>query len=119
MKGAFDTARSPQMQPLFIATETFTSRDSEVWAKYVSWSHLSHLAEVVPLDPMLFFPTLLPEIKDVYWPHIVNENFMLNFFVDLEFLFEQLPNTDLVDVEGSANALTNCRTLGRAVSALE
>ena len=107
------------MQPLFIATETFTSRDSEVWAKYVSWSHLSHLAEVVPLDPMLFFPTLLPEIKDVYWPHIVNENFMLNFFVDLEFLFEQLPNTDLVDVEGSANALTNCRTLGRAVSALE
>lgn len=136
MMGTFDTVRFPQVQPLFIATETFTSRDSETWAKYVSWSHLSHLAEVVSLDPLLC-PTLLPEIKDEYWPHIVNENFMLNFFVDLEFLMEQLPNTgefnllcvyrnpdhpppygipagfeflgyDLVDVEGSASALTNC-----------
>jgi hypothetical protein len=32
-------------------------------------------------------------VKDEYWPRIVNENFMLNFFVDLEFLIEQLPNT--------------------------
>jgi hypothetical protein len=124
------------MQPWFIATETFTSRDVEKWANYVSWSHLSHLVEVVSLDSMLC-PTLLPEIKAEYWPHIVNENFMLNFFVDLEFLIEQLPAVsecnllcvyrnpahdlpynlpkgfeflgyDLVDVEGSASALTNC-----------
>lgn len=124
------------MGPWFIATETFTSHDIESWAKYVSWSHLGHLDEVVSLDPMLC-PTLLPEIKDEYWPHIVNEDFMLNLFVDLDFLLEQLPqNTehnllcvyrnpgdpppyelpigfeflgfDLVDVEGSASALTNC-----------
>ena len=85
MMGAFSTHQGIEMQPWFIATETFTSRDAEAWAKYVSWSHLSHLTEVVSLDPMLC-PTLLPEIKDEYWPHIVNENFMLNFFVDLEFL---------------------------------
>jgi len=83
-------------------------------------------------------PTVLPEVKDEYWPYIVNEDFMLNFFVDLEFLLKQIsgipernllcvyrnpespPPTfggsvnfeflgyDLVDVEGTASALTNC-----------
>jgi len=125
------------MQPWFIATERFTSRGGVAWEKYVAWSSLKHLDEVVSLDPMLC-PTLLPQIKDHYWPHIVNEDFMLNFFVDLEFLLEQLTDTrernvlcvhrnpesqpppydgrgdfeflgyDLVDVHGSASALTNC-----------
>jgi hypothetical protein len=95
------------------------------------------LDEVVSLDPMLC-ATLLPEIRDEYWPHIVNEDFMLNFFIDLKFLLAQLsaiaeqnllcvyrdPPTppppcigsvrfeflgyDLVDVHASASALTNC-----------
>ena len=126
------------MQQWFIATEPFSRSDGEKWSKYISWSGLVHLDEVVSLDPMLC-PTVLPTIKDEYWPHIVNEDFMLNFFVDLEFLLEQVsgvrsknllcvyrnPATDtpphkgsrmqfeflgydLVDVEGSASALTNC-----------
>ena len=83
-------------------------------------------------------PSLLPDIKAEYWPHIVNEDFMLNFFVDLEFLLGQLTDGvernllcvfrnpvsepslpaaslnfeilgyDLVDVQASASALTNC-----------
>lgn len=125
------------MQQWFIATEPFSPSDGAKWTKYVSWSGLSHLNEVVSLDPMLY-PTVLPTIKDEYWPHIVNEDFMLNFFVDLDFLLEQVSNVtamnllcvyrnpltdappprgrmqfeflgyDLVDVEGSASALTNC-----------
>ena len=125
------------MQPWFIATERFTSRSLEAWEKYVAWCGLKHLDEVVSLDPVLC-PTLLPEIKDDYWPYIVNEDFMLNFFVDLEFLLKQISGIreksllcvyrnpasppppyggsinfeflgyDLVDVHGSASALTNC-----------
>jgi hypothetical protein len=124
------------MQPWYIATETFTSRH-ERWTKYIAWSGLTQLDEVVSLDPILC-PSLLPDIKAEYWPHIVNEDFMLNFFVDLEFLFGQLPDVaernllcvfrnplnpptplagslnfeilgyDLVDVQSSASALTNC-----------
>lgn len=123
--------------PWFVATETFTSRAGEAWEKYVAWSGLKHLDEVVSLDPMLC-PTVLPEIKDAYWPYIVNEHFMLRFFVDLEFLLRQISGTrernllcvyrnperpppayrgtvdfeflgyDLVDVQGGASALTNC-----------
>jgi hypothetical protein len=125
------------MPPWFIATEQFSRANDDVWAKYVAWSGLDHLEEVVSLDPMLC-PTLLPDIKDEYWPHIVNEDFMLNFFTDLEFLLREVrdfprknllcvyrnPSSpppayegdvsfellgyDLVDVEGCASALTNC-----------
>jgi hypothetical protein len=125
------------MQPWYIATEMFTSREGEAWSKYVNWSGLSQLDEVVSLDPMLC-PTILPEIRNEYWPYIVNEDFMLNFFTDLEFLLTQVagrternllcvfrnPPThpsprpelehfeflgyDLVDVQGSASALSNC-----------
>jgi hypothetical protein len=121
----------------YIATEVFTPHAGEAWTNYIAWSGLTQLEEVVSLDPMLC-PTLLPDIKDEYWPHIVNEDFMLNFFTDLAFLLAQLPDTpernllcvirnppptlsptlhgdrfgllgyDLVDVHGSASALTNC-----------
>lgn len=127
---------STAMQPWFVATETFTPR-REGWQKYVAWSGLRHLDEVVSLDPMLC-PTLLPEIKASYWPHIVNEDFMLGFFVDLDFLLAQVSAVeeknllcvwrnptakpsrfkgpvdfeflgyDLVDTQGGASALTNC-----------
>jgi hypothetical protein len=125
------------MQPRYIATETFTARGGEAWDTYVEWSGLTQLDEVVSLDPMLC-PTLLPEIRDDYWPHIVNEDFMLQFFIDLEFLLAQVSGAsernllcvyrnpphppppltgpvkfeflgyDLVDVQASASALTNC-----------
>ena len=125
------------MQPWYIATETFTSRH-EGWTNYVAWSGLTQLDEVVSLDPILC-PSILRDIKPEYWPHIVNEDFMLHFFLDLEFLLGQLSivaernllcvfrnpldqppplpasslnfeilGYDLVDVQASASALTNC-----------
>ena len=131
------TLERKRMQPWFIATELLTSHGGEAWEKYLAWSGLRHLDEVVSLDPMLC-PTLLPEIKDEYWPHIVNEDFMLNFFVNLDFLLNRISGIsernllcvyrnpvsppppykgsinfeflgyDLVDVQGGASALTNC-----------
>ena len=125
------------MQPWFIATERFDASRGEAWEGYVSWSGLRQLDEVVSLDATLC-PTLLPEVKDNYWPHIVNEDFMLHFFVNLDFLLDQISGFtdknvlcvyrnpsgttgpyegrmnfeflgyDLVDVQGSASALSNC-----------
>src|SRR5262249_8978200 len=71
--GAAKSTSHQPMQPWFIATETFTPR-SDAWAKYVAWSGLTQLDEVVSLDPMLC-PSVLPDIKPQYWPHIVNEDF--------------------------------------------
>jgi hypothetical protein len=77
------------MQPCFIATERFTSRDP-AWEGYVASSGLTQLDEVVSLDHLLC-PAILPEIKDEYWPYVVAEDYMGHFFLDLEFLLKQLP----------------------------
>jgi hypothetical protein len=103
----------------------------------VAGSGLNQLDEVVTLD-ILLCPPILREIKSHYWPHIVNEDFMLNFFTDFDFLVREIadvpteknllavyrnpashppiPNValfdfmgyDLVDVWGGNSALTNC-----------
>ena len=125
------------MEPWFIATQKFGPLKGASWTNYISWSGLTQLEEVVSLDPMLC-ETVLPEIKPDYWSHIVNEDFMLNFFTDLEFLLKEaaaIPEKnllcvyrnppkdpaandllisfeflgyDLVDIMSSASALTNC-----------
>lgn len=125
------------MQPWFIAVERFTPDDGESWQKYIAWSGLGQLDEVVSLDSMLCRP-ILSEMKDEYWDHVVNEDYMLDYFVDLDFMLRQLPDRsacnvlcvyrnpphdpvappgplrfeflgyDLVDQQGTASALTNC-----------
>ena len=125
------------MKPWFIATEHFDPSNGDAWTKYISWSGLNQAEEIISLDPMLC-PTVLPEIKEEYWPYIVNEDSMLNFFTDLDFLLRQVSETerknllcvfrdptvhpeiprnlrnfefvgyDLVDIRGSASAITNC-----------
>lgn len=124
------------MKPWFAATEPFSPRDGAKWQKYIEWSGLAHLVELLSLDPMLC-PPVLGDVKDEYWPHIVNEDFMLSsFFLDADFLRAQTANVkhknflcvfrnplgppappdgafefagyDLVDIQHSASALTNC-----------
>lgn len=125
------------MRPWYIATTPFSPAAGAAWKKYSEWSRLTQLTELVSLDPMLC-PTLLPEIEPDFWPHIVNEDFMLQFFTDLDFPRQRLPDGvernllcvyrnppalpvpptaaghfdflgfDLVDVQSSARALSNC-----------
>ncbi len=76
------------MRPLFVATQPFGPEDGQKWIDYIAWSGLSQLDELVTLDLMLG-PLLLTTIEDHYWPHIVNEDFMLYLFVDLEFLLQE------------------------------
>ena len=123
------------MTPWFIATEKFDQSDAG-WRKYIAWSGLEQLGELVSLDGSLC-PTVLPDIKPEYWNHIVNQDFMLHFFVDLDYLRHETadiqrknllgvfrnppghPNLevrerfefsgyDLVDKDSSSSALTNC-----------
>jgi len=123
------------MTPWFIATEKFDQSSSD-WGKYVAWSGLEQLDEVVSLDSSLC-PTVLPDIKTDYWDHIVNEDFMIHFFIDLEYLRGEVANMrvknllcvfrnppthpcsqipggfefigyDLLDKDASTSAVTNC-----------
>jgi hypothetical protein len=123
------------MEPWFIATKPFSPGNGDAWNNYVAWSGLSQLREVVSLDENLC-PTVLPDIPDHYWPHIVNENYMLRYFRDLGFLLKEVDHLaaknvlsifrdppvhptsaipgfrflgyDLVDYQGRVSALGNC-----------
>jgi hypothetical protein len=123
------------MTPWFIATEKFDKSD-DAWEKYIAWSKLEQLDELVSLDGILC-PTVLPKIKPEYWSRIVNEDFMLKFFTDPDYLEGEISRIqrrnflcvfrnppvhpalaipkgfefvgyDLVDIESSVSALTNC-----------
>ena len=123
------------MTPWFIATEKF-DKSNDNWGKYIAWSRLEQLEEVVSLDPILC-PSVLPEIKSEYWSRIVNEVFMLQFFTDLDYLRGEIAGIqrrnflcvfrnppahptsevpggfefvgyDLVDTQSTASALINC-----------
>jgi len=127
------------MQPLFIATEKFGKNfgDLKAWVNYIKFSGLKHLDEVISLDQSLC-PTVLPKIKPEYWPHIVNQDFMVSYFTDYEFLKKEAasikeknvlcvyknPDTqpepppvgrfefigyDLVELETGISALLNCK----------
>ena len=123
------------MGPLFIVTERFDPRRGEEWHRYVAWSKLAQLTEVVSLDSNLC-PPVVGEIRDEDWPHIVNEDFMTNYFTDLEYLLRRcgdiadrnllcafrnpeahptppasphgcrFEGCDLVDIQGGISALT-------------
>lgn len=133
------------MQPLFIATEPFGPWNDGKWQSYINWSGLTQLDQLVSLDTILCNP-VLREIADDYWPHILNENFLLCYFTDLEFMLAQLqenadanilcvfrnppsqptaPKTslpfsfvgyDLVETETGVSALTNCGGFPKAFS---
>ncbi len=136
------------MGPLYIVTERFDPSCGERWDRYVAWSGLKQLSEVVSLDSSLCPPTLR-EIRDDDWPHIVNEDFMTSYFTDLAYLVARCGDVagrnllcvfrnperhsapparpphfcyegyDLVDVNGDISALTNCGGFPLAFSSAE
>lgn len=136
------------MGPLYISNYRFGPWHGERWRDFITWSGLTQLKELVSLDGHLN-GRVLDETKVEYWPHIVNEDFMLDYFTDLEFMLKQIPETtsknilcvfrnpplhpeppkdkfrfefvgyDLIDVKTEISALSNCRGFSRAFSKLE
>ncbi len=76
------------MRPLFIMTERFDARAGEAWRRYIAWSGLTQLAELVTLDSCLC-EHVAGELLVDDWPHILNEDFMLSDFTDLDYLLRR------------------------------
>jgi hypothetical protein len=121
--------------PLYIATERFDPARRPQWDHYITWSGLSQLREVVSLDAILC-PRVIKEILPEDWDEIVNEDFMTDYFISLDYLMQrvgsldgrnlltvykkpdekpslhdsrfQFEGYDLVDGRGGISALTNC-----------
>ena len=136
------------MEPLYIVTERCDPSRGSFWDSYVAWSGLTQLTEVVTVDSLLC-PYVLKEVLAEDWAHIVNEDFMLDYFHDLPYLLRRVGHLngrnllcvfrnpvghvdvprgehgfsfegyDLVDVRGGISALTNCGGFPNAFSNAE
>jgi hypothetical protein len=125
------------MQTLFLAKRPFDPSAGDRWDRYVAWSGLSQLREVITLDTMLC-PTLPEELTAADWDYNVHADYRVFFFRSLEYLLKRvaangplnilavlqnptegdlvavsLPGFafagfDIVDVHGDVSALTNC-----------
>jgi hypothetical protein len=125
------------MQTLFVAKRPFDPSVGDAWDRYLAWSGLSQLRELVSLDTMLC-PTVPEQLLAADWDHNVHADYLVFFFRSLDYLLKQvtgegrlnilavlqnptaadlagvtLPDFafagfDLVDVHGDVSALTNC-----------
>lgn len=123
--------------PLFVVTKRFGPHDGERWRRYIESSGLTQLVEVVSMDTILCV-LVIDEPSEEDWPHVVQENFLLHLFTDLDHLLRRcgdltgrnllcvyrnppsLPvppagphgftfvGCDLLDIQGGPSALSNC-----------
>ena len=76
------------MTPLFLVTERFDLSAGERWDDYIRWARIPNLLEVVSLDSTLC-PRIVTEFIDEDWAHIVNADYRLNYFCDLNYLMRR------------------------------
>jgi hypothetical protein len=123
--------------PVYVARRRFGPEAGERWTRYVAWSRLSQLRELVSLDAMLC-PAVPEELAPQDWEHNVHADYQTNHFRSFEYLRRRVAGVpghnllailreptagdlrqvalpgftfagfDLLDVHGDVSALTNC-----------
>jgi hypothetical protein len=136
------------MNALFTPVSRFDPKCGDAWTKYVAWSGLTHLKEVVSLDGIVC-PAVIKELIDEDWQHNVQEDYKVFLFRDLDYLLRRVTDHDgvnflaimqnptvddvcsfsdprfefrgfdLVDVHGDISALVNCGGFAKAFSNAE
>jgi hypothetical protein len=77
------------MQVIYTARNRFGPSKGKEWLGYLRWSGLSHVREIVSLDHMLC--PFAVGFTDDLWDLVVNEDHMLDYFLELEPLLQRLP----------------------------
>ncbi|HEY9752363.1 MAG TPA: hypothetical protein V6C46_05400 [Coleofasciculaceae cyanobacterium] len=119
----------------FIALERFDQADGDRWTKYIEWSKLPQLKELISLDEMLC-PRIIKELTNEDWNYNVQADCLIDFFTDADYLVKRVAAVqhtqilgvsknpteeillndprfteygfDLIEENRSTSALTNC-----------
>ncbi len=83
--------------PWFVAIRPFDLTFGARWTSFIGWSGLSQLKEVVSLDNMLC-ARVIEEFTAEDWKHNVHEDFLLDFFCDLDYLLDRIERSGRVDI---------------------
>jgi hypothetical protein len=76
----------------FRLVERFDPNWGRSWDRYIEWSKLDHLREVVGLDCSLC-PAVLRDFSDEDWKHIVYAEYLPAIFDDCEYLFSRISSS--------------------------
>lgn len=85
------------MPPIYSAVKCFDPACGESWQKFIEWSRLTQLREVVSLDGILC-PTVFQELIAEDWQHNVQEDFKTSLFHDLDYVVRRVAGDDRVNV---------------------
>jgi hypothetical protein len=129
----------------FTAVRRFDSSVGAEWDRYLDWSKLPHLREVISIDGILC-PSIFRELTHEDWNHNVHENCKCDLMWDLNYVLARADDStalnvlaiaqepaqaevaefcdprfvfrgsDLVEVEGSTSALVCCGGFDRALA---
>ena len=94
----------------YVAVEPFDPSYGESWTRYIEWSGLTQLTELVSFDGCLC-PAVITELTPEDWRHNVNEDYVLFFFRDLDYLLQRVGRTRRVNILAAIrNPDSECRT---------
>jgi hypothetical protein len=74
---------------VFTAVHRFDPASGEAWTKYIAWSGLDHLREVISLDVVLC-PTFFKELLAEDWKHNVQADFKTHLFHDANYVIARV-----------------------------
>jgi hypothetical protein len=85
------------MRVIYSAVQRFDSAYGDAWTKFIVWSGLTHLHEVISLDGILC-PSVFQELAPEDWEHNVQENYKTQLFRDLDYLLDKAAGNDRVNI---------------------
>ncbi len=85
------------MPVVYSAVKRFDPGCGEAWPKFIEWSGLTQLREVMSLD-LILCPTVFGELTDEDWRHNVQEDFKTTLFHDLDHVLRRVAGDDRVNV---------------------
>jgi len=85
------------MPVIYSAVQRFNPACGDKWQKYINWSGLTQLREVISLDGILC-PNFFNELTTEDWRHNVQEDFKTTLFHDLDYVIGKVAGDDRVNV---------------------
>jgi hypothetical protein len=85
------------MPVVYTAVQRFDPACGERWHKFIEWSGLKQLREVVSLD-LILCPTVFGELSAEDWQHNVQEDFKIALFLDLDHVLRRVAGDERVSV---------------------
>jgi hypothetical protein len=85
------------MEVWFAAVEKFGPQCGESWDKYIEFSQLTQLREVVSLDDGLC-PDVIKKLTDEDWKFNVAQDCVYFYFRDLDYLIKRVGHLEIVNI---------------------